>query len=86
MRVVDQAKNPVALIEDRTHEQPLDQLLWMMRTRPIDGYPEGRDPGSFVAEGASAAQHAIPNRHSMGCIENSWFLGVSIFPTCCPHY
>jgi L-lactate dehydrogenase complex protein LldF len=33
MSVVDQAKNAVAFMEDRTHEQHLDQLLWMMRTR-----------------------------------------------------
>jgi L-lactate dehydrogenase complex protein LldF len=33
MRVIDQAKNAVAFMEDQTHEQHLDQLLWMMRTR-----------------------------------------------------
>jgi L-lactate dehydrogenase complex protein LldF len=33
MRKIDQAKNAIAFIEDRTHEQHLDQLLWMMRTR-----------------------------------------------------
>ena len=33
MKAIDQAKNAAAFIEDRTHEQHLDQLLWMMRTR-----------------------------------------------------
>jgi L-lactate dehydrogenase complex protein LldF len=33
MSVIDQAKNAAAFIEDRTHEQHLDRLLWMMRTR-----------------------------------------------------
>lgn len=33
MNAIDQAKNAAAFIEDRTHEQHLDQLLWMMRTR-----------------------------------------------------
>ena len=33
MSVIDQAQNAAAFIEDRTHEQHLDQLLWMMRTR-----------------------------------------------------
>jgi L-lactate dehydrogenase complex protein LldF len=33
MNVIDQAKNAEAFIEDRTHEQHLDKLLWMMRTR-----------------------------------------------------
>jgi L-lactate utilization protein LutB len=33
MNVIDQAKNAAAFIEDRTHEQHLDKLLWMMRTR-----------------------------------------------------
>jgi len=33
MSVVDQAQNAVAFMEDKTHEQHLDQLLWMMRTR-----------------------------------------------------
>jgi L-lactate dehydrogenase complex protein LldF len=33
MTVIDQARNADAFIEDRTHEQHLDQLLWMMRTR-----------------------------------------------------
>lgn len=33
MSVVDQAKNAAEFIEDPTHEQHLDKLLWMMRTR-----------------------------------------------------
>jgi L-lactate dehydrogenase complex protein LldF len=33
MSVIDQAQNAAAFIVDRTHEQHLDQLLWMMRTR-----------------------------------------------------
>jgi L-lactate dehydrogenase complex protein LldF len=33
MSVVDQARNAAEFINDRTHEQHLDQLLWMMRTR-----------------------------------------------------
>ena len=33
MTVIDQAQKAAAFIEDRTHEQHLDQLLWMMRTR-----------------------------------------------------
>jgi muramidase (phage lysozyme) len=33
MSIIDQAQNAAAFIEDRTHEQHLDQLLWMMRTR-----------------------------------------------------
>ena len=36
MSVVDQAKNAEAFLNDRTHEQHLDQLLWMMRTRRDD--------------------------------------------------
>jgi L-lactate dehydrogenase complex protein LldF len=31
--IVDQAQNAAEFVEDRTHEQHLDQLLWMMRTR-----------------------------------------------------
>ncbi len=33
MSVVDQAENAAEFISDRTHEQHLDQLLWMLRTR-----------------------------------------------------
>src|SRR5882757_3442027 len=33
MNTVDQAENAAEFISDRTHEQHLDQLLWMMRTR-----------------------------------------------------
>jgi L-lactate dehydrogenase complex protein LldF len=33
MSVIDQAENAEAFISDRTHEQHLDQLLWMLRTR-----------------------------------------------------
>ena len=33
MNIVDQAENAAEFISDRTHEQHLDQLLWMLRTR-----------------------------------------------------
>jgi len=33
MNTVDQAENAAEFINDRTHEQHLDQLLWMLRTR-----------------------------------------------------
>ena len=33
MSAVDQAENAAEFISDRTHEQHLDQLLWMLRTR-----------------------------------------------------
>jgi hypothetical protein len=33
MNNVDQAENAAEFINDRTHEQHLDQLLWMLRTR-----------------------------------------------------
>ena len=33
MSVIDQARNAAEFINDRTHEQHLDHLLWMMRTR-----------------------------------------------------
>lgn len=33
MSVIDQAKNAAGFMEDQTHEQHFDQLLWMMRTR-----------------------------------------------------
>src|ERR1700719_4344194 len=33
MSTIDQAENAVAFMEDKTHEQHLDQLLWMLRTR-----------------------------------------------------
>src|ERR1700719_5053485 len=33
MSTIDQAENAAAFIEDKTHEQHLDQLLWMLRTR-----------------------------------------------------
>jgi L-lactate dehydrogenase complex protein LldF len=33
MKIVDQAENAAEFIKDRTHEQHLDQLLWMLRVR-----------------------------------------------------
>jgi L-lactate dehydrogenase complex protein LldF len=33
MSIVDQAENAAEFINDQTHEQHLDQLLWMLRTR-----------------------------------------------------
>jgi L-lactate dehydrogenase complex protein LldF len=33
MKIVDQAENAAEFINDRTHEQHLDQLLWMLRVR-----------------------------------------------------
>jgi L-lactate dehydrogenase complex protein LldF len=33
MNIVEQAENAAEFINDRTHEQHLDQLLWMLRTR-----------------------------------------------------
>jgi L-lactate dehydrogenase complex protein LldF len=33
MSIVDQAENAAEFIKDQTHEQHLDQLLWMLRTR-----------------------------------------------------
>ena len=56
MRVVDQAKNAAAFIEDRTHEQHLDQLLWKMRTRrdeaarSVPEWEELRDLASQIKE------------------------------------
>ena len=33
MSTIDQAENAVAFLNDKTHEQHLDQLLWMLRTK-----------------------------------------------------
>ena len=33
MSAIDQAKNAAAFLGDKTHEQHLDQLLWMLRTK-----------------------------------------------------
>ena len=33
MNIVEQAENAAEFINDRTHEQHLDQLLWMLRIR-----------------------------------------------------
>jgi L-lactate dehydrogenase complex protein LldF len=54
--IVDQAKNAAAFIEDQTHEQHLDQLLWMMRTRRdeaasrVPEWEELRDLASQIKE------------------------------------
>src|ERR1700745_3399823 len=56
MSVIDQAKNAAAFINDRTHEQHLDQLLWMMRTRRdeaasrVPEWEELRDLASQIKE------------------------------------
>src|SRR5208337_4217249 len=36
MNIVDQAQNAAEFISDRTHEQHVDQLLWMLPTRRDD--------------------------------------------------
>ena len=36
MSAIDQAKNATAFLDDKTHEQHLDQLLWMLRTKRDD--------------------------------------------------
>jgi L-lactate dehydrogenase complex protein LldF len=56
MSVVDQAQNAAEFINDRTHEQHLDQLLWMMRTRRdeaasrVPEWEELRDLASQIKE------------------------------------
>ena len=43
MNIVEQAENAAEFINDRTHEQYLDKLLWMLRTRrdeaPLYNWP-----------------------------------------------
>ena len=36
MSTIDQAKNAASFLNDRTHEQHLDQLLWMLRAKRDD--------------------------------------------------
>src|SRR3981189_1354608 len=56
MNVIDQAKNAEAFMEDRTHEQHLDKLLWMMRTRRdeaasrVPEWEQLRDLASLIKE------------------------------------
>jgi L-lactate dehydrogenase complex protein LldF len=61
MSAEDQAKNAAAFIQDRTHEQHLDHLLWMMRTRRdeaasrVPEWEQLRDLASQIKE------HALSN-------------------------
>jgi len=71
MSIIDQAKNAAAFIEDRTHEQHLDQLLWMMRTRRdeaarrVPEWEQLRDLASQIKE------HTLSNlAHYLEMFEN----------------
>jgi L-lactate utilization protein LutB len=61
MTVVDQAKNAAEFLNDRTHEQHLDQLMWMLRTRRDEAasrvaeWEQLRDLASAIKE------HALSN-------------------------
>src|SRR5260370_14853645 len=56
MSTIDQAKNAAEFIEDKTHEQHLDQLLWMLRTkrdeaaRRVPEWEQLRDLASQIKE------------------------------------
>src|SRR5271163_1739734 len=54
--LIDQARAAAAFVSDQTHEQHLDQLLWMMRTRRdeaarlVPEWEELRDLASAIKE------------------------------------
>jgi L-lactate dehydrogenase complex protein LldF len=69
--VVDQAKNAAAFLNDKTHEQHLDQLLWMLRTkrdeaaRRVPEWEQLRDLASQIKE------HTLSNlAHYLEMFEN----------------
>ena len=56
MSTIDQAKNAAVFLNDKTHEQHLDQLLWMLRTkrdeaaRRVPEWEELRDLASEIKD------------------------------------
>ena len=56
MSTIDQAKNAAVFLNDKTHEQHLDQLLWMLRTkrdeavRRVPEWEELRDLASQIKD------------------------------------
>ena len=61
MTIVEQAENAAEFINDRTHEQHLDQLLWMLRTRRDEAASRVPEWEQFRDLASQIKEHTLSN-------------------------
>src|SRR5260370_37514367 len=61
MSAIDQAKNAVAFLDDKTHEQHLDQLLWMLRSKRDEAAHRVPEWEQLRELGSQIKEHTISN-------------------------